>query len=116
MVDVWTLGVAESMVTTTQRRLIRRAADLVEGIGRLRDHIVQLKAATSGLSETLNQRALADFIASGEYDRHLERILPVYRTRRDSLMAAIQTYFPPELRWTYPAMILGRLLEGMLKD
>jgi DNA-binding transcriptional MocR family regulator len=71
--------------------------------GRLRDHIVQLKAASSGPCETLNQRALADFIASGEYARHLERIVPVYRARRDSLLEALQTYFPPETRWTYPA-------------
>jgi len=71
--------------------------------GALRDHIVRLKAATSGPGETLNQRALADFIVSGEYARHLERILPVYRSRRDSLLEAMQAHFPPQVRWIIPS-------------
>jgi DNA-binding transcriptional MocR family regulator len=71
--------------------------------GRLRDHIVRLKAATSGPGETLNQRALADYLASDEYARHLERILPAYRSRRDSLLEALHGYFTAEIRWTYPA-------------
>ncbi|MFM8369021.1 MAG: PLP-dependent aminotransferase family protein, partial [Chloroflexota bacterium] len=45
---------------------------------------------------------LADFLSTGEYERHLERIIPVYRSRRDAILNAMQTYFPPELRWTKP--------------
>jgi DNA-binding transcriptional MocR family regulator len=71
--------------------------------GRLRDHIVRLKASSSGPGETLNQRALAEFLTTGEYSRHLERILPVYRARRDSLMEALETYFPAEVHWTSPS-------------
>jgi DNA-binding transcriptional MocR family regulator len=71
--------------------------------GRLRDHIVRIKAATSGPGETLNQRALAEFLTTGEYSRHLERILPVYRSRRDSLLEALETCFPAEVHWTKPA-------------
>jgi len=71
--------------------------------GRLRDHIERLKAISSGPVETLNQRALADFLSTGEYERHLERIIPVYRARRDAILNAMQTYFPPELRWTKPS-------------
>lgn len=70
--------------------------------GRLRDHIVRLKATSSGPGETLNQRALAEFLTSGEYYRHLERIIPVYRSRRDSLLEALQQHFPDEIHWTTP--------------
>ncbi|HNA90093.1 MAG TPA: PLP-dependent aminotransferase family protein [Anaerolineales bacterium] len=70
--------------------------------GRLRDHIERLKAISSGPGETLNQRTLADFLSTGEYERHLERILPVYRARRDAILNAMQTYFPTDLRWTQP--------------
>lgn len=70
--------------------------------GRLREHIERLKAATSGPVETLNQRALADFLSTGEYERHLDRIIPVYRTRRDAILNAMQTYFPAALKWTQP--------------
>jgi DNA-binding transcriptional MocR family regulator len=70
--------------------------------GRLREHIERLKAISSGPGETLNQRALADFLVTGEYERHLERIKPVYRSRRDALLNAMQSYFPPDLQWTKP--------------
>jgi len=49
--------------------------------GRLREHIIRLKSVTSGAGETLNQRALAEYLKSGDYDRHLERIVPFYRAR-----------------------------------
>ncbi|MBK6791789.1 MAG: PLP-dependent aminotransferase family protein [Anaerolineales bacterium] len=71
--------------------------------GRLREHIERLKAISSGPVETLNQRALADFLSTGEYERHLERIIPVYRSRRDALLNAMQTHFPADLRWTKPS-------------
>lgn len=70
--------------------------------GRFREHIVRLKAASSGPGETLNQRALAEFLTGGEYSRHLERILPVYRLRRNSLLDALEAYFPGEVHWTVP--------------
>ncbi|MCB0119956.1 MAG: PLP-dependent aminotransferase family protein, partial [Anaerolineales bacterium] len=71
--------------------------------GRLREHIERLKAISSGPGETLNQRALADFLSSGEYERHLDRIIPVYRSRRDAILNAMQTYFPADLHWTRPS-------------
>jgi GntR family transcriptional regulator/MocR family aminotransferase len=42
----------------------------------------------------IDQNALAAFIASGEYDRHLRLMRRVYRTRRDALMAAIAEFLP----------------------
>jgi GntR family transcriptional regulator/MocR family aminotransferase len=37
---------------------------------------------------------LADFIARGEFDRHLRRMRPVYRRRRDALLAALTRRLP----------------------
>lgn len=71
--------------------------------GRLREHLERLKAISSGPVETLNQRALADFLSTREYERHLERIVPVYRSRRDALLNAMQNYFPTDVRWTKPS-------------
>lgn len=42
----------------------------------------------------IDQNALAAFIASGEYDRHLRLMRRVYRTRRDALMEAIGEFLP----------------------
>jgi GntR family transcriptional regulator/MocR family aminotransferase len=48
-------------------------------------------------SPVLDQIAFADFLARGELDRHMRRMRPVYRRRRDALLGALQTRLP-ELR------------------
>lgn len=42
----------------------------------------------------LDQLALADFIERGELDRHLRRMRPRYRARRDALVAALAEHLP----------------------
>jgi GntR family transcriptional regulator / MocR family aminotransferase len=45
-------------------------------------------------SPVLEQLVLADFIARGEFDRHLRRMRPRYRDRRDVLLAALRERLP----------------------
>jgi GntR family transcriptional regulator/MocR family aminotransferase len=45
-------------------------------------------------SPVLDQLAFADFVARGEFDRHLRRMRPVYRRRRDALLAALRAELP----------------------
>jgi GntR family transcriptional regulator/MocR family aminotransferase len=45
-------------------------------------------------SPILDQLTFADFISRGEFDRHLRRMRPVYRSRRDALLAALAEYLP----------------------
>jgi len=45
-------------------------------------------------SAVLDQLALADFIERGELDRHLRRMRPRYRARRDALIAALAHELP----------------------
>jgi GntR family transcriptional regulator/MocR family aminotransferase len=54
---------------------------------------VQKHQADSG-SPALDQLALADFIARGELDRHLRRMRPIYRRRRDALLTALRRHLP----------------------
>ena len=42
----------------------------------------------------LEQMALADFVTRGEFDRHLRRMRPVYRRRRDALLEALEAHLP----------------------
>ncbi len=42
----------------------------------------------------LEQVTLADFLASGEMDRHIRRMAAAYRTRRDRLVAAVAVHLP----------------------
>ena len=45
-------------------------------------------------SPILDQLTFADFLARGQFDRHLRRMRPVYRARRDALLAALAEHLP----------------------
>ncbi len=61
---------------------------------RLVDSIVELKQATDMGSAALDQLAFADLIERGELDHHLRRMRPIYRGRRDTLLAALARHLP----------------------
>jgi hypothetical protein len=52
------------------------------------------KIAADRGSPALEQLALADLITHGELDRHLHRMRPVYRRRRDALVTALAQRLP----------------------
>ena len=58
------------------------------------DGITDAKLAADHGSPVIDQLALADFIVRGELDRHLRRMRPIYRARRDTLLAAIARHLP----------------------
>ncbi|TDD87318.1 PLP-dependent aminotransferase family protein [Actinomadura rubrisoli] len=45
-------------------------------------------------SPVIDQLTFADFLARGEFDRHLRRMRPVYRRRRDALLDALRAHLP----------------------
>jgi GntR family transcriptional regulator / MocR family aminotransferase len=45
-------------------------------------------------SPVIDQLTFADFLTRGEFDRHLRRMRPVYRRRRDALLGALRTHLP----------------------
>jgi GntR family transcriptional regulator / MocR family aminotransferase len=62
--------------------------------GHLTEPMAAAKIAADRGSPALEQVALADFISRGEFDRHLRRMRPVYRRRRDALLAALARHLP----------------------
>jgi GntR family transcriptional regulator/MocR family aminotransferase len=58
----------------------------------LRDVFVGAKAFCDRQSPALEQRALADFIADGSFERHLRRMRVLYRERREALLAALRRH------------------------
>src|SRR5882757_1968886 len=42
-------------------------------------------------SPVIDQLTFADFLLRGEFDRHLRRMRPIYRSRRDALVAELRT-------------------------
>ena len=58
------------------------------------DDIAQAKSLADRGSPVLDQLAFADFLERGELDRHLRRMRPVYRRRRDALIRALREQTP----------------------
>jgi len=57
------------------------------------DEARMLKARMSNGQSWLEQRALAEFISDGHFDRHLRKLRQVYKSRRDCLVAALEKHF-----------------------
>jgi GntR family transcriptional regulator/MocR family aminotransferase len=56
--------------------------------------IVAAKQATDMGSAALDQLAFSDVLGRGELDRHLRRMRPIYRRRRDALLDALGRHLP----------------------
>jgi GntR family transcriptional regulator/MocR family aminotransferase len=62
--------------------------------GHLTGPLADAKVAADRGSPALEQLALADFLTRGEFDRHLRRMRPIYRRRRDALLGALARRLP----------------------
>jgi GntR family transcriptional regulator/MocR family aminotransferase len=74
------------------------------------DDVVAVKSAAGRLSSSLDQLTLAEFLASGGYDRQVRRVRLAYRRRRDRLVAAVRAA-APQVRVTGIAAGLHALLR-----
>ena len=61
---------------------------------RLVDDVATTKEETDRGSASLEQLAFADFLSRGEFDHHLRRMRPIYRARRDALLAGLRRHLP----------------------
>src|SRR3954470_12870276 len=66
--------------------------------GPLLERIAMLKLEDDFHTPTLVQHIAARYLASGAYDRHIESTLPVYKERRDALLAALEKHLAGEYR------------------
>ncbi|MER5944471.1 PLP-dependent aminotransferase family protein [Streptomyces sp. NPDC001904] len=62
--------------------------------GRLVRDVVAAKGEREGWASALDQLALAEFLSSGAYDRHVRRMRQRYRARRDLLVGALAERAP----------------------
>ena len=58
------------------------------------EDVIPAKFLDDFASEALGQLTLARFIDSGAFARHLRRVRPVYRSRRDRLLAELAAHLP----------------------
>jgi len=70
--------------------------------GTMIDRIAQLKRAFSCSSGLLQQLTLADFLGSGDYNRHLKVLRPVLQRNAERMSSLVAEYFPKETRTSRP--------------
>ncbi|GAA2939215.1 PLP-dependent aminotransferase family protein [Streptomyces enissocaesilis] len=72
------------------------------GYAVLPPHLVRpflgIKWITDRLTPTVAQEALADFVSTGAYARHISRMTRLYRQRRSRLLGALYEHFGAEVR------------------
>jgi GntR family transcriptional regulator / MocR family aminotransferase len=61
---------------------------------RLTRPFAEAKVLADRGSPVFDQLAFADFLRRGEFDRHLRRMRPIYRSRRDALIEALAERLP----------------------
>jgi GntR family transcriptional regulator/MocR family aminotransferase len=64
--------------------------------------LTALKQNSDITTSPLLQSALWDFCRRKRYEAHLEKVRPIYRERRDRVVAALQESFPEGTTWTTP--------------
>jgi len=70
--------------------------------GRYLAEVERLKRAYSCSSGLLQQLTLAEFMASGDYDRYLKSLRPVLRCNAERMSALVARHFPRETRSSQP--------------
>ncbi len=66
------------------------------------DEVARLKRAFSCSSGLLQQLTLAEFLASGDYSRHLKTLRPVLQRNAERMRALVAEHFPAETRTSRP--------------
>jgi GntR family transcriptional regulator / MocR family aminotransferase len=60
----------------------------------LAEPVAEAKLQADRGSPILDQLTFADFLSRGQFDRHLRRMRPLYRARRDALLQALAQHLP----------------------
>ena len=70
--------------------------------GEYHDEVHRLKRSFSISTAHVQQRTLADFMASGDYSRHIKALRPVLKRNCERMSALIAEHFPAETRISQP--------------
>lgn len=68
----------------------------------LRHWMVLVKQGVDLHTSTFAQALAAEYLAGGYLDRHLPKIIDLYRPRQEAMLAALDSYFPAGFNWSQP--------------
>ncbi|HEX8905010.1 MAG TPA: PLP-dependent aminotransferase family protein [Longimicrobiaceae bacterium] len=66
-------------------------------------------------TSTFAHRLVSEYLGTGAFEAHVERVRAAYSERRDTMIAAISRHFPAGTRWSEPrhgALVWAELPEG----
>ena len=66
------------------------------------DRLATLKQSADLCSSTLNQMFAEEYIRQGFWHKNIENLKPIYRSRRNAMLRALEKNFPEGSRWTRP--------------
>ena len=78
----------------------------------LRKWLVIVKQGIDLHTSTFNQALAAEYIAGGYLERHLPKIIDLYRPKQDAMLSALDTYFPDNFKWSRPEGGMFLWVEG----
>jgi len=67
------------------------------------DRLVLLKQGRDLHTDAMAQSMVAEYCRGFGLDRHIDRLRPAYRARRDAMLQALRLQMPVGVRWTQPA-------------
>lgn len=67
----------------------------------IREKLVLLRLGADTQNGTLNMHAAAAYLAGFDIEEHIRAMLPVYRHKRDLMLATMAEHFPEGIKWTH---------------
>ncbi|MEK5079109.1 PLP-dependent aminotransferase family protein [Solibacillus sp. FSL W7-1436] len=68
----------------------------------LLNHVETAKQATDLHTNIFGQYILNQYLTTNEYEAHVEKIIALYKKQADAMLAAMEKYFPPYVKYTKP--------------
>ena len=68
----------------------------------LLNHIETAKQASDLHTNIFAQYILHDYLTNNKYEEHVEKIIALYKKQADTMLAAMEKYFPPHISYTKP--------------
>jgi len=80
----------------------------------IRRWMVLVKQGVDLHTSTFNQALAAEYLWGGYLDRHLPKIIALYRPKQEAMLSALERYFPSGFHWSRPEGGMFLWVEGPL--
>lgn len=68
----------------------------------IRKWLVLVKQGVDLHTSTFNQAIAAEYLSNGHLDRHLPKIIELYKPKQQAMLDAMDVFFPDTMRWSKP--------------